>query len=99
GLATSEKGCEISGNLGRRRSAARRATDAAHQSRWLNNAPVNFRSLRARRAVRLRAVNCAPQFDAAQQKLAEAACLFDLSEHPVSARSMRWRTISRCLFM
>jgi uncharacterized protein (DUF1330 family) len=39
GPATSEKGCEISGNLGRRRGIARCATDAAHQSRWLNEAP------------------------------------------------------------
>ena len=38
--ATSEKGCKIFGNPDRRRSAAPRATDAAHQSGWLGSAPA-----------------------------------------------------------
>src|ERR1700730_8748921 len=47
-----KKGCKVSGNFDRRRSAARRATDAAHQSRGLNNAPVNFSIIVARRCFR-----------------------------------------------
>jgi hypothetical protein len=43
-----KKGREISGNLGRRRSAVRRAADAADQSHRLDNAPVSFSIIAAR---------------------------------------------------
>ena len=38
GPATSEKRCKVSGNPDRRRSAARRATDAEQETRWLSRA-------------------------------------------------------------
>ena len=46
-MATSEKGRKVSGHPDRRRRTARRATDAAHQSRWLSG-PVRFSIIAAR---------------------------------------------------